>query len=206
MLPVEPPPAPETSSPVDFQSEAEEVARPEDLYEKYCVWRPDCILLHGYFTDPRSHSKIIEQIRAIVSVEAPICESLLYKRIARAWDIRLTDNYRRVIATCLGMAGMAKTSSGAEDVYWTHEQTPDSYDSFRVPDAFDSDTKRAINEIPSEVIANAMLSIVTDLGGCDKEAVYKETMKLFGLGGVTAKARISLDYAMDILERKGAVA
>ena len=204
--PVEPPPAPETSSPVDFQSEAEEVARPEDLYEKYCVWRPDCIFLHGYFTDPRSRSKIIEQIRAIVSVEAPICESLLYKRIARAWDIRLTDNYRRVIATCLGMAGMAKTSSGAEDVYWTHEQTPDSYDSFRVPDTFDSDTKRAINEIPSEEIANAMLSIATDLGGCDKEAVYKETMKLFGLGGVTAKARISLDYAMDILERKGAVA
>ena len=204
--PVEPPPAPETSSPMDFQSEAEEVARPEELYEKYRIWRPDSIFLHGYFTDPRMRTKIIEQMRAIVNVEAPICESLLYKRIARAWDVRLTDNYRRVIALCLGMAGIVTTSSGSENVYWTHEQTPESYDSFRVPDTYDSDTKRAINEIPSEEIANAMLSIATDLGGCDKEVVYKETMKLFGLGGVTAKARISLDYAMDILERKGVVA
>ena len=122
-------------------------------------------------------------MRAIVSVEAPICESLLYKRIARAWDIRLTDNYRRVIATCLGMSGIAKTSSGSENVYWTNEQTPEAYDGFRVPDAYDSDTKRAISEIPSEEIANAMLCIATDLGGCDKEAVYKETMKLFGMGG-----------------------
>lgn len=204
--PVEPPPPPEASSPMDFQSEAEELARPEDLYEKYRIWRTNSIFLHGYFTDSRTRPKIIDQIHAIVSVEAPICESLLYKRIARAWNIRLTDNYRKVIAMCLDMSGIAKTSSGAESVYWTNEQTPESYDGFRVPDAYDSDTKRAINEIPSEEIANAMLCIATDLGGCDKEAVYKETMKLFGLGGVTAKARISLDCAMDILERKGTVA
>jgi hypothetical protein len=110
-----------------------------------------------------------------------------------------------VIASCLGRARLSKSNSGSENVYWTSEQSSDSYDSFRVPDSDDVDTKRAINEIPSEEIANAMLSIATDLGGCDKEVVYKETMKLFGLGGVTAKARISLDHAMDILERKGVV-
>ena len=196
----------ESASPIDFQSEAQEVTRPEDLYEKYRVWRPDCIFLHSYFTDPKTRSKIVEQLRAIVSVEGPICESLLYKRIARAWDIRLTDNYRRVISSCLGKAGLSKTRSGAENVYWPRGQSPDTYTSFRVPDSHDADTKRAISEIASEEIANAMLGIATDLGGCDMEVIYKETMKIFGLGGVTAKARISLDYAMGILERKGVVA
>ena len=204
--PVELPPASDGAKTFDFQSEAKELTCPEDLYDKYQIWRPDRIFLHSYFTDPKMRSTIIEQIRDIVDVEAPICESLLYKRIARTWDIRLTDNYRRVIASCLGRARLSKSNSGSENVYWTSGQSSDSYDSFRVPDSDDVDTKRAINEIPSEEIANAMLSIATDLGGCDKEVVYKETMKLFGLGGVTAKARISLDYAMDILERRGMVA
>ena len=204
--PEETPTVTTTIDPIDFQTEAGTVAAPEESYEKYSIWRPSCIYLSAYFTNSTSRPKIIEQMREIVSTESPICESLLYKRIARAWDIRLTDNYRRVISSCLRMAGFAKTCTGAENVYWASGQSPDSYTGFRVPDNRDSDTKRAIGEIPSEEIANAMLSIAVDLGGCDKEAVYKETMKLFGLGGVTAKARICLDHAMNILERKGAVA
>lgn len=206
VAPVESQLASENVGAIDFQSETDDLARPEDLYEKYCTWKPKCICIREYFTGSKTRSRIVKQIREIVSVESPICESLLCKRIAHAWNIRLTDSNRRVIATCLALAGCLKTHSGSEDVYWSSEKSPDSYSGFRIPDDGDTNSKRAINEIPSEEIANAMLSIATDLGGCDKEVVYKETMKLFGLGGVTAKARISLDYAMDILERKGMVA
>ena len=75
-----------------------------------------------------------------------------------------------------------------------------------MPVNYDDQTKRAIDEIPTEEIANAMVSIVTDLGGCDIESVYKETMKLFGLGGVTAKARRYLDIAMKYVEDTGRLA
>ena len=201
--PREKPPEPAADA-NDMQSwvmEADEEAKVE--YEQYKVWRSQSIYIHTYFTHPSYRQQIISQIKEIINVEAPICEELLYKRIAKAWGIRLTENYRAVIDRCMSSLSPASTNRGEGHVCWAQGQDPSSYTGFRVPVDYDDQTKRTIDEIPTEEIANAMVSIVTDLGGCDVESVYKETMKLFGLGGVTAKARRYLDIAMKYVEDTG---
>ena len=226
----EPPPEPESPAPIDFREETATIASPEASCEKYRVWRPENYFkladnfihsdpkrhallvesLRNFFTDkafsePKMRSSIVGKLRDLLETESPICESLLYKRISRAWKIKLTDNNRNLIALLLSRVGYNKTNPGLEYVYWAQGRSPETYGGFRVPDEEDPETKRTIGEIPPEEIANAMWSVATDVGGGDHETIFRETMKLFGLGVVTAKARIVLGHAMQILENRGVV-
>ena len=63
----------------------------------------------------------------------------------------------------------------------------------------DEASSRAIDEIPPEEVANAMREILADLGSCPQDALYRETMKTFGLASVTPRAREFLDVAYGLL-------
>ena len=52
---------------------------------------------------------------------------------------------------------------------------------------------------------NAMCEILTDLGGCHQDELYRETIKLFGLLTLTAKARKFLDVAFALLQSSGLI-
>ena len=53
--------------------------------------------------------------------------------------------------------------------------------------------KRAIDTIPSDELAQAMREVETDFGACERDALYRETLKRFGLSVLTPKARTYLD-------------
>ena len=52
---------------------------------------------------------------------------------------------------------------------------------------------------------NAMCEILTDLGGCHQDELYRETIRLFGLSTMTAKARKLLDVAFALLQKSGLI-
>ncbi len=55
--------------------------------------------------------------------------------------------------------------------------------------------KRAIDTIPLDELAQAMRDVETDFGACERDALYRETLKRFGLTVLTPKARTYLDAA-----------
>ena len=55
--------------------------------------------------------------------------------------------------------------------------------------------KRAIDTIPLDELAQAMRDVETDFGACERDALYRETLKRFGLSVLTPKARTYLDAA-----------
>ena len=87
---------------------------------------------------------------------------------------------------------------GAERVFWAPGQKPESWRAYRVPGK-DEASSRAIDEIPPEEVANAMRELLADLGSCPQDALYRETMKTFGLASVTPRAREFLDVAYGLL-------
>ena len=55
--------------------------------------------------------------------------------------------------------------------------------------------KRAIDTVPPEELAQAMREVEADFGACARDALYRETLKRFGLAVLTPKARAHLDAA-----------
>jgi hypothetical protein len=97
---------------------------------------------------------------------------------------------------------MRSTQHGEEKVFWSPEQLPEKYSFYRV--GSDEESKRAIDEIPPEEIANAMHELLLlDFNSCEKETLFRETAKLFGFSAVTAKVRKFLEYGYALLGASG---
>ena len=138
--------------------------------------------------------KLRQQLEDLVTIEGPVCESLMLKRIRKVWNVtRVTDAVSEAFEKALPSIGFV-TQRGAERVFWAPRQKPETWRAYRVP-GNDEASQRAIDEIPPEELANAMRELLADLGSCPQDSLYREMMKMFGLGAVTPKAREFLDIA-----------
>ena len=100
--------------------------------------------------------------------------------------------------------GLPVTKFGEDNVYWNYGQNPAQYTEYRASSPDDPD-KRAIDDIPIEELANAMVEILTDFTSCEQGTLFRETVKLFGLSVVTQKARKYLMFALEALRKSGKV-
>ena len=143
------------------------------------------------------------QIREVIQTEGPIYESLLKKRITKAWGFaRAGGNLAAVLKECLP-AGSVTTRRTDETVYWPEGVDPAGYSDYRV--GSDKESKRAIDEIPPEELANAMCEVLFDFASCEKDVLFRETIRLFGLNTLTAKARQYLEFALAALQESGRI-
>ena len=88
-------------------------------------------------------------------------------------------------------------------VFWPRNVFPTDYHDYRV--GTDRDSKRAIDEIPPEELANAMYEILVDFTSCDRDVLFRETIRLFGFNKLTEKARQHLEYAISVLQNSGRI-
>ena len=50
-----------------------------------------------------------------------------------------------------------------------------------------------------------MFEVLTDFNSCEKETLFRETLRLFGLSAVTDKARVFLEQGFTALKRTGRI-
>jgi hypothetical protein len=97
-----------------------------------------------------------------------------------------------------------KTSLHGDDrVIWSAAQSPAEYRFYRTGSG--EENKRTIDEIPPEELANAMHEVLIDFNSCEKDTLFRETVKLFGLSAVTARARKYLDCGFAVLQKSGRI-
>ena len=171
--------------------------------KEYRIWTNLHHLNQDEFYEYSARKIIKQQIAEIIEQEAPIYENLLKRRIARAWGFSRTGgNIQKILDAC--MPDDLETSWHGEDkVIWAENQTPTEYSFYRVGNS--DETKRAIDEIPPEELANAMYEVLIDFNSCEKDTLFRETVKLFGLSAVTAKARRFLEYGFEALQKSGRI-
>ncbi|MBO4512463.1 MAG: DUF3320 domain-containing protein, partial [Victivallales bacterium] len=153
------------------------------------------------FYDISSQAIIKKQIKEVIQQEAPIYEHLLKKRIANAWRVNLIAKTQAVLDACIP-DNLLTTQVSGEIVYWSEKQNPAEYRVFR---ANPQEKCREIDDIPPEELANAMLDILINFGSCEPDALYRETLKVFGLGKVTQKARKYLDFGLQVLKQNNMI-
>ena len=208
----EPPAQPEaqTVRPDATEAEADNQAEPAPSVpavspnrSEYLCWRSEQTLDPDLFHTPETRALIRRQFLEIVRTEGPVCESVMRKRLTKAWGFaRAGGSISAVLKECLPTKCVT-TSNADETVYWPKDVDPGEYRGYRV--AADKDGKRAIDEIPPEELANAMYEVLVDFASCDRDVLFRETIRLFGLNTLTAKARQYLGYAFDVLTKSGRV-
>ena len=163
-----------------------------------------CNMEQDQFYWESSRQFIRNQFIQVIQKEAPIYEHLLKKRVMRAWNFTRSGDYiQSIMNECLP-TGHPVTKFGEDNVYWNIGQNPAQYTEYRTSSPDDPD-KRAIDDIPIEELANAMVEILTDFTSCEQGTLFRETVKLFGLSVVTQKARKYLMFALEALRKSGKV-
>ena len=196
-----PEPAPESDS--EVKEDASPAPTVSQFKKNYVVWRSAEPLNPDLFYAPESRVLVRRQIEEIIRTEGPIYESLLKKRITKAWGFaRAGGNIAAVLRECLP-DNMVTTANADEPVYWPRGIDPADYHDYRV--GTDRDSRRAIDEIPPEELANAMYEVLVDFASCEHDVLFRETIRLFGLNTLTAKARQYLEYAVAVLQNSGRI-
>ncbi len=188
------------------------------LKKDYVVWKSDDPLKQtsrsasvlwsvrstsDMFYAPESRPLIKQQIEEIIQTEGPIYESMLKKRITKAWGFtRAGGSITDILRKCLP-DDLIMTEFADKRVFWPRNVFPAKYRDYRV--GTDRDSKRAIDEIPPEELANAMYEILVDFTSCDREVLFRETIRLFGFNKLTEKAQQFLEYAIDVLQKSGRI-
>ena len=176
-------------------------ARSREPQTTYKVWKTSARYQAARLKDPDAWPKLRSQLEELIAVEGPVCESVMLKRVCKVWNVsRMTEAVCKAFASALPSVGFV-TTHGDRRVFWASGQKPEAYRAYRVP-GNDEASHRAIEEIPPEELANAMREILADLGRCPQDVLYRETVKTFGLGTVTSKAREYLDVAYAMADGK----
>ncbi len=167
--------------------------------EPYAAVRLRCGRHQERFYETGTRPYIREQFLQVVQQEGPICEKLLRRRVLKAWGFtRVGENIQAVLEVTLPFE-LRTTHTDGERVFWRQGQDPATYRDWR-PNGADEESRRAIDEIPPEELANAMREVLADFSDIAQEALYREAVKLFGFAAVTQKARKCLDVAYGLLK------
>ena len=170
---------------------------------EYRIWVNRERLPQELFYESAGRALIRKQMREVVQQEGPICEPLLKKRLVRAWGFSRTgENIQNVLNGCLPRE-LEMTKAGEVRVFWPEGRSAASFRDYRV--AVDDASRRAIDEIPPEELANAMKEELIDFSSCEEDTLYRETVKLFGFSAVTSKARRYLEFGRKVLQQSGMV-
>jgi very-short-patch-repair endonuclease/DNA polymerase III delta prime subunit len=140
-----------------------------------------------------SSQDVSHQLNEIISVEQPITNTLLYKRISHIWNIsRVTIRLQHMIDFLLSPYYRDKISD-TQIVYWTDIEKSNNYKIYRI------NSKRDILDIPIIEVMNAAQYVVSQQMSLHKEDLKRLTSQVLGFNRMGANLESSIEYAINKL-------
>lgn len=161
------------------------------------------------FYDARNLGCIRQMAVQVIISEAPVSRKLLVRKILAAFDIsRSGSRVENVINDALSKIQKSETKEGEQIFYWRSDQTPDTYEGYRVEDQLGN--RRSMDEIPVQEILNAVCEVLKEQVSLAREDLVREAAKKFGytrMGSIMEKAvEAAIVYGMRngrVLEKDG---
>lgn len=149
------------------------------------------------FLSYQSTGIIRQQLEQVITAEAPIKETLLFRRVLAAWNIsrlgsRITARFHQVVHTM--QLCHTKDADGTL-CYWQKREDADLYKDYRIPG--NDAARRAADEIPSMEIINAMKHILEEQISMPAADLVRETARLLGFAKVGSIVEKSIAAALD---------
>lgn len=151
------------------------------------------------FIQPIQTRRIQEKIRCVIEQEAPVCETLLVRRVVQSFGISRTGSriQSRMTQILSGM-GLNCTEENGQIVFWRANQMPEHYIEFRASGT--ETAKREARDVPVQEASNAICRVLDEQISLLEEDLIREAAKLMGyarLGSVVTEL-----FRMAILSAK----
>lgn len=140
-------------------------------------------------------------VEAILEVEAPIEEGLLYRRITKHFGVRMGSKVRAKCEEGVKAAHGRRVTQAGRTIVWLRGQDPKSYVVYRVPQG--EDARRAFDELPLEEIAAAALEFIENNGPSEQEDLVRGVLHELEFSRLTAAAREYLQKGLTFGIRRG---
>ena len=146
----------------------------------------------------RNRNIIKQQIQSLVTTEAPISKSLLYKKILQAWNTsrvgaRLDNHLEEIIKEM----NVVQTIHH-QPFYWSNNTTLDYYRSNDLE-------KRNMEDIAPEEILVALQEVVTNNFSIEEDELLRYLARTFGFAKVGKQIESLLRYVIDMAVQNGTV-
>ena len=154
----------------------------------------------GRANDAANRPTVRSAVEYIVRHEGPVHVDVVSRRIADHFGHNLTRATREAVG------GAARALARRDLIRLDGDIASMSNDvRVRVPDERDSDTKRDIQHIPADEIAEAVHRLLGDARVASEDELLVAVRDLFGYGRLGARIQAALDAALTRLERAGRI-
>ena len=141
------------------------------------------------FIRPIYAGRIQEKIRCVIEQEAPVCETLLVRRVVQSFGISRTGNrIQSRMAQILSSMGLNCTKEDGQQVFWKAGQKPENYTGFRTSGV--EAARREAREVPVREASNAICRVLDEQVSLLEEDLIREAARLMGynrLGSVVTQ-------------------
>ena len=143
-----------------------------------------------------SSSVVAAQIAQLLEVEQPITNSLLCKRIVKAWNLsRVTPRLQSMVDSILSSYYTDSKKLNKVKTYWKDEASSCGYQSYRI------DSGRDVLDIPTIEIANAMIYTIEQQISVPREECKRLTSQVLGFSHFGKNIELATEKALtDLLE------
>jgi Protein of unknown function (DUF4011)/REase_MTES_1575/Protein of unknown function (DUF3320)/AAA domain len=173
-------------------------------YKEYEICNLDIVLSTSSddFLQTHNRRKICDQIFNVVQVEAPISKSLLCKRVLSSWGIsRIGTRVNTQFEILFSQLNLRKTGKNKNLFFWSEGQKPEDYSIYRITK--DDSKKREADDLPPEEVANAVKSVLKNSISLSKDALIRETARLFGFARSGGNVEMSMINGIETAISKG---
>jgi very-short-patch-repair endonuclease len=147
------------------------------------------------FYERGSLSTLASQLLRIVETEGPVSQTVVFKRVTRAWGLSRVGNRIEAHLSALVSKQVRCTTDNGVIFYWPEHASPTTWEGIRVPGS-DLETRRGIDEISLEELGNAAVYILKQQGGTSQDGLAKAVCRLLGVARTTAEAGARISRAL----------
>jgi len=150
------------------------------------------------FYEPAANGELARALGDVIAAEGPILDSVLYKRVARAWGLertgsRIVDRLRSTVPS-----SVVKTKEADKTFYWPPGTNPGDWGHFRVANPEEA-SKRHVDEVPLEEIAALVKHVVEEAGASSRQDLARTACRLLGMARTPVDAEARVSAAIDRL-------
>lgn len=150
------------------------------------------------FYESASNRALAEHLHLVIEAEGPVSETVLFRRIARAWGLERTG--ARIVERLRSLVPLttARTTDGDTTFYWPGIADPASWRNFRVASGADT-SRRTIYEVCIEEISALVMPVLHHGGSAPREDIARSVCRLVGMARTPAEAELRVGAAIDRL-------
>jgi very-short-patch-repair endonuclease len=140
-----------------------------------------------------SPAQVKHQLEELISIEQPITNTLLYKRIAEIWGISRVTSRLQVMINSLLIDTYKDPLSDSISIYWADSEKSINYKEYRL------NSRRDIQDIPIIEVMNAALYVLEQQISLPAEDLKRLTSQVLGFSRKGANIDAATSRAVQLL-------